>query len=113
MQQKAAINKCLQIVKVISFPVDTGELRFGLEAFGHDLVGCLAVQHPLTPVVVGGVEAAQKLLQVTVRVDVDPSPGIPAAARPEPWPAPPSTSEPMRPLKRSTMPLSGMMASVP
>ena len=48
-----------------------GELGFGLEVLGGDLVGRSAVQHALAPGVVGLVEAAQQLFQGTVRVDVD------------------------------------------
>ena len=48
-----------------------GEFGFGFEVLGYDLVGCFAVQHALAPGVVGLVEAAQQLLQGTVRVDVD------------------------------------------
>ena len=36
---------------------------------GDDSVGCLAVQHALAPGIVGGVEAAQKLFELAVRVD--------------------------------------------
>jgi hypothetical protein len=57
-----------------------------LEVFGCDLVGGLAVQHALSAVVVGGVEAPQQLLNVAAQGLVIPS-----------------TSGPIRPLKRSIM----------
>lgn len=41
------------------------------EALGHHLIGRLAVECALSPCVVGGVEAAQQLLELAVRVDGD------------------------------------------
>ncbi len=40
-----------------------GEFGFGVEAFGDDLIGSLAIKHALTPGIVGGVEAAQELFE--------------------------------------------------
>ena len=47
------------------------QLSPGLEALGDDLIRRLAVQHALAPGVVGGVEAAQRMLEVAVGMDGD------------------------------------------
>jgi hypothetical protein len=44
-------------------------LRF--EVFGDDLVGCFSIEDALPPGVVGGVEAANQLLEIAVSVDRD------------------------------------------
>ena len=46
-----------------------GKFGTGFEAFGDDLAGCLAVEDALAAAVVGGVEAAQELLEVAMGVD--------------------------------------------
>ena len=48
-----------------------GQGALGLEMFGNDLVGCFALQHALTTGIVGGIEAAPELFELTVRVDGD------------------------------------------
>lgn len=48
-----------------------GEIRAGFEAFGDDLIGCLAAENALASGVVGGVEAAQKVFELAVGVDGD------------------------------------------
>jgi len=48
-----------------------GELAPRLEAFEDDLVGRLAVQHALATGVVGGAEAAQQPLELSVGPDGD------------------------------------------
>jgi hypothetical protein len=47
------------------------QLSSGLEALGDDLIRRLAVQHALAAGVVGGVEAAQQMLEVAVGMDGD------------------------------------------
>jgi hypothetical protein len=49
----------------------TGELVPSFAAFRDDLIRRLAVEHALAEGVVGGVEPAQELLEVTVRVNGD------------------------------------------
>jgi len=49
--------------------LDTGEVALGFEALRDDLIRGSAVEHALAAGVVGSVESAQELLQVTVRVD--------------------------------------------
>ncbi len=56
--------------------------------FCNDLLRCFAIEHALSAAVVGGIEAAQELLELAVGVDVIPNPSLP-----------------MRALQRSTMPL--------
>jgi hypothetical protein len=46
-----------------------GQLALGFETFGNDLVRCLALQHALAAGIVGGVEAAQELFELTVGMD--------------------------------------------
>ena len=53
------------------YRLTSDQLAPGLEAFGHDLVGSLAVEHALAAVVVGGVQAAQELFEVAVRMEGD------------------------------------------
>ena len=49
--------------------VETGAFGFGLEAFGHDLIGCLASKPALAAGIAGSIEAAQQRLELAVRVD--------------------------------------------
>ena len=42
------------------------------EAFGDDLIGCLAAEDALAPGIIGGIEAAKELLEIAVGVDGDP-----------------------------------------
>ena len=42
-----------------------------LEALGDDLIWCHAVEHALAARVVGGIEAAQQMLEVPVGIDGD------------------------------------------
>ena len=46
-----------------------GQLAPGFEALGDDLIRRLAIEHALPAGVVGGVEAAQQLLEIPVRID--------------------------------------------
>src|SRR5690349_2076350 len=48
-----------------------GQGGLGGEPLSDDLIGCLAVQHPLPTGVVGGIEAAQELCELSVRIDGD------------------------------------------
>lgn len=55
-----------------AFRFTSDELASRLEAFGHNLIGRLAIQHTLASVVVGGIEAAEELFHVPMSVDCDP-----------------------------------------
>src|SRR3712207_5980292 len=46
-----------------------GALALGFETFADNLIGCLAVEHALAAGVVGGIEAAQQLFKILVRID--------------------------------------------
>ena len=48
-----------------------GQGRLGGEPLSNDLIGCLAFQYTLPTGVVGGVEAAQELFELIVRIDGD------------------------------------------
>src|SRR3954451_18694888 len=48
-----------------------GQGGLGGEPLSDDLIGCLALQHTLPTGVVGGVEAAQELFELIVRIDGD------------------------------------------
>src|SRR3954468_10040435 len=48
-----------------------GQGGLGGEPLGDDLIGCLALQHTLPTGVVGGVEAAQELFELIMRIDGD------------------------------------------
>jgi hypothetical protein len=48
-----------------------GQGGLGDEPLGNHLIGCLAFQYTLAAGVVGGIEAAQKLFELIVRIDGD------------------------------------------
>ena len=48
-----------------------GQGGLGGEPLNDDLIGCLALQHTLPTGVVGGIEAAQELFELVVRIDGD------------------------------------------
>ncbi len=49
--------------------LSVGQLATGFETFADHLIGCLAVEHALAAGVVGGIEAAQQLVKILVRIE--------------------------------------------